>query len=84
MSYRWIFVIALAIASAGCSGPCDAACDTVNELNCASCDCSACGDAPASCDDYFDCINDSDSCFELGLGCTPSASCSGFVDDHCG
>lgn len=76
--------LAILVGLAGCGSPCRGACNLVNDLECSDCDCSACNDAPASCDEYFQCINDQDSCLEIGLGCSPSAECAVFVDDHCG
>jgi hypothetical protein len=81
--WRLVFVACTAVLGA-CGSPCDRACELVNDLDCATCDCGACSGAPESCDSYFECINDSDSCFEIGLGCGASAECNAYINNQCG
>ncbi len=78
-----IAALFLLLGAAACSTPCERACDKANDLECSSCNCDACDEAPASCDEYFDCINDTHSCIEIGLACSAPPGCALFVSGNC-
>ena len=85
---RPVLLLALALmllgATAGCSGQCELACNRYNNMGCGStCDCRVCGDLPASCNAYVDCVLWQDSCAGIALNCRPPSDCGFFVALSC-
>jgi hypothetical protein len=85
--FRFPLLCALALSAsplAGCGSNCDAACNKANDDGCTACDCNKCGQAPAGCDEYFDCIIGlEDTCSLAALSCKASPECQRFIDKNC-
>jgi hypothetical protein len=80
----------LVCGASDCTGggsPCERACVRYNKLGCATeCDCTACDQAPDSCDTYFDCVaNRAHTCPEFThcFNTITNAECRDFAEAHC-
>ena len=77
-------LIAASVLCSGCGSNCEEACELAADLGCRTCDCEACDSAPASCEDYFDCVVDQDGCLDIAFACDATAECDDYMDAHCG
>lgn len=83
--FAGMVAILVAPIGTGCGGSaCNAACQNNNKLACSgTCDCTACSNAPASCQDFFNCAASKSTCIDIFINCTEPAECATYVTNHC-